>query len=287
LNDKDAYWFSHDSNASNDPDIIYMRSEYGWHGYGLYWAIVERLRDIAGYKYPLSRVHALAFDLHEENIEEFVLACIKKYTLFESDGAYFWSPSLIRRMAKREENKELRAEQARKAAAKRWGNEENGDNAAAMPQQCPSNADACAPAMHEECKVMPLIRQDNIRQDKTLEEERAREKWTNSRWPEDSLELSTWFAFEKGYGSFLPDIDKERNAVDQILHKARERGDPEPIIKGMMQKLLELKKTDDSKKGFWKRQPFLPSTLVSLWTRVWEEAKIDAEDQSDAEDITF
>ena len=114
-----------------------------------------------------------------------------------------------------------------------------------------------------------------------------REDVGSFRWPEDSLERCTWFAFEKTYGAIMPDIEKQRTAIDRIVFMARERGDPEPIVKGMMAKLLELKEGDNSKGGFWKRQPFLPSTLVSLWARVWEEAKIDAEDQADAEDIQF
>lgn len=106
-------------------------------------------------------------------------------------------------------------------------------------------------------------------------------------WENETVEKSTWFAFEKGYGSFLPDRDKEIDAVHKILHKAESRGDPGIIIPKMMAKFLELKKTDNSKKGFWKYQPFLPSALVSLWDRVWEVAKIDAEEQEEAEDIPF
>jgi len=34
---KEAYYFSHDSNARQDEKIIKLRMKLGWEGYGLYW----------------------------------------------------------------------------------------------------------------------------------------------------------------------------------------------------------------------------------------------------------
>ena len=34
-NEKDAYFFSHDCNARNDPKILALRSVYGAEGYGV------------------------------------------------------------------------------------------------------------------------------------------------------------------------------------------------------------------------------------------------------------
>jgi hypothetical protein len=42
---KDAYYFSHDTNARNDPKIAAMRQSYGVEGYGLYWIVVEMLAE--------------------------------------------------------------------------------------------------------------------------------------------------------------------------------------------------------------------------------------------------
>lgn len=36
-NEKDAYFFSHDCNARNDPKILALRSVYGAEGYGVYF----------------------------------------------------------------------------------------------------------------------------------------------------------------------------------------------------------------------------------------------------------
>jgi len=116
------------------------------------------------------------------------------------------------------------------------------------------------------------------------EDVRARKKAAAS-WPEGSLELATWFAFEKGYGTFMPDGSKQIDAINKLVFEARTRGDPKIILPKMMEKLLELKENDGTKHSFWRRQPFLPSTLVSLWARVWEEAKIDFQDQAEAEEV--
>jgi len=42
---KDAYYFSHDSNARHDPNICEMRLNYGMEGYGLYWVMIEMMRE--------------------------------------------------------------------------------------------------------------------------------------------------------------------------------------------------------------------------------------------------
>ena len=47
---KDAYYFSHDSNARNDEKIMAMRSVYGLPGYAMYFMIVEILREQSNYK---------------------------------------------------------------------------------------------------------------------------------------------------------------------------------------------------------------------------------------------
>lgn len=149
---KDAYYFSHDCNARNDPKILAMRSKYGSEGYGWYWMIIEILREQPEYKLENNKYLCitLAMQLQCDNnaVHGYVENCINEYKLFESDGKYFWSNSLIRRMSQ----KDSKSEKARRAANARWhkglstknsnGNndEKNNDNACAMPKQCGSNA---------------------------------------------------------------------------------------------------------------------------------------------------
>lgn len=120
---KDSAYFSHDSNARRDPKILALRSVYGMEGYGRFWAIVEMLREQPDFKLRIDNKYsykAIAMELEcsEEQAVQFVQECIHEFGLFESDGEYFWSNSLLRRM----QIKENRSKKARRAAMARWGN---------------------------------------------------------------------------------------------------------------------------------------------------------------------
>lgn len=143
---KEAYYFSHDSNARHDPKITAMRGVYGSEGYGWYWMIVEMMRESEGYKLDMQGKYvwnAFALQLHCEcnQIEQYVKDCINEFNLFESDGKYFWSPSLLRRMDIREQKSEIR----RKAAKARWDKEKQASdnhNEDANGMQMHSNSSA-------------------------------------------------------------------------------------------------------------------------------------------------
>jgi len=107
--------------------------QLGLEGYGIYWILVETLRDQPEYKYPLALLPALArrFNTTTEKITTVVM----KYGLFEvADNDFFFSDSLIRRMS----ILAIKRESQRAKALKRW----HGDDATAMPQECHGNADA-------------------------------------------------------------------------------------------------------------------------------------------------
>ena len=121
---KDAYYFSHDANASNDPKILSMRCDYGLEGYGMYWLIIEALRNEADYKLQLDKCtyRALAMQMHSkpDAIKKYIEDCINEYKLFCSDEENFWAESLLKRMGKLEDIRIKR----KAAAEKRWNNEE-------------------------------------------------------------------------------------------------------------------------------------------------------------------
>ena len=152
---KDAYYFSHDSNARHDPKILEMRAAYGAKGYGWYWMIIEILRDQEDYRIKVkSNVYAgLALDLNadKEELKQFITDCINEFELLESDGNYVWSNSLKQRM----EYLDRKREKARIAANKRWGNRHDitDDNVDAMQMQCDSNASKVKESKLNEIKV--------------------------------------------------------------------------------------------------------------------------------------
>lgn len=148
MGNKDAYYFSHDANALSDPKILAMRCDYGFESYGLYFAIIEMLRNEAEYKLPLNKTTFRAIKMQTgttiEDIEKYIQDCISEYIdnetgngLFVTDGKYFWSASLLRRMNKYEQIKQKRVE----AANSRWGNNQNrksGKNTKKMQNKCKS-----------------------------------------------------------------------------------------------------------------------------------------------------
>ena len=100
---KDAYYFSHDSNARNDQRLIKIRMKYGMEGYGVYFGIIEILREQSDYYLYKNEFTTIAYDLRvdEAMVEDIVL----NYGLFEIDGAEyppetFHSISLSKRMEK-------------------------------------------------------------------------------------------------------------------------------------------------------------------------------------------
>lgn len=96
---KDAYYFPHDTNAKDDPKIVMLIEQLGLEGYGIYWALIETLRDQPDYKYPLPLLPAIGrrYTTSGEKVE----TVVRNYGLFEIEGnEFFLSPSLSRRMEK-------------------------------------------------------------------------------------------------------------------------------------------------------------------------------------------
>ena len=57
---KDAFYFPHFSNARNDRKLRRLRKELGIEGYGIYFMVLEVLRDQEGFKYPLEDLDLLS-----------------------------------------------------------------------------------------------------------------------------------------------------------------------------------------------------------------------------------
>jgi hypothetical protein len=144
---KDAYYFSHDSNAHNDTKILSMVCDYGMKGYGMFWVMVENLREQGEYKlkHEKSTWKALSMQMQctVEEVKKYIEDCTHEYALFEmGEDLYFYSNSLNRRMDKYQDIKIKRAE----AANKRWS------NASAIQEGSKSNASA----LQNDAKEMKL-----------------------------------------------------------------------------------------------------------------------------------
>lgn len=92
-----AYWFKHDTNAKDDHKIMLLMDQLGLEGYGIFWVLIEVLREQDGYSYPLSMLPILS-KRYGSSAEKFKTVVLN-YGLFEVfEGDNFFSPSLCDRM---------------------------------------------------------------------------------------------------------------------------------------------------------------------------------------------
>ena len=142
---KDVYYFSHDVNASNDPKIVAMESEFGVISYAWWWKLIEKLASSEDYRLPFKKYTFIALDKelgilnenerplneNERPLNEnertffcsnksflFVNSLICDFELLECDDEYFWSSSLIRRQEERRSKFKKKQEQRRLAGIK-------------------------------------------------------------------------------------------------------------------------------------------------------------------------
>ncbi|MEG0285994.1 MAG: DUF4373 domain-containing protein [Vagococcus sp.] len=133
-------YFSHDSNARNSDKLLPVRMKYGAEGYGIYFMLLERLRDESEYM-SVKDYNMIAFDLRVDAgkiksiIEDFGLF------VFTENGEYFYSEGFMKRMEIKDAKSKKRSEAGKKGAKKRWGSQdnesdkENNSNAIAKPSK--------------------------------------------------------------------------------------------------------------------------------------------------------
>ena len=89
---KDAYFFPHYIGARNDNKIMRLRLKYGMEGYGIYFALLEVLREQSDHLYPLQDLDILSADIRVD--QQVVESIINDFGLFKKDKTNFWSPKL-------------------------------------------------------------------------------------------------------------------------------------------------------------------------------------------------
>lgn len=123
---KEANSFLHYAGARNDEAILKLRSRFGWEGYGLYFALLEMLREADNQE--LENEHCyLAFALHttEDKIRD-VLTYILELDLFKLEGNKFYSEGMKERVKAFEKKRETYRNNALKGKS---------SNSKAMAQQ--------------------------------------------------------------------------------------------------------------------------------------------------------
>ena len=107
---KDAYWLQHDSNARNDLKMVKLRKACGLEGVGLFWCVVEMLREANGYKLPIEDIESICYDLRTD---EKVFEKLFESGLLVKKNKIFFSESLLKRMERLDEIKNKRSESGR------------------------------------------------------------------------------------------------------------------------------------------------------------------------------
>ena len=99
---KKTSYFSHDSNARNDEKILAVRMRLGAEGYGIYFMLIERLRDESDYT-SVKDYNMIAFDLRVS--AEKVKSVVEDFGLFSftDNGKRFFSESFMERMQFKDE----------------------------------------------------------------------------------------------------------------------------------------------------------------------------------------
>ena len=126
---KDAFYFKHDSNARNDEKILALRRKFGMEGYGIYWCIIEKMRENADYRI-MADYTAISWDLRCK--ETTVQSVVEDFGLFDLEDGYITSNRLREDMRQWDERRAAYAEAGRRGMQSRWKkNEEQ------QPQQEP------------------------------------------------------------------------------------------------------------------------------------------------------
>jgi len=114
-------YFPHDSNARNSDKLIRLRMRHKAAGYGVYFMILERLREEPEYT-SVKDYNMIAFDLREDT--SLIKSVVEDFGLFvfTDDGKYFYSESFKQRMEIKDEQSRKKAEAGKKGLEKRWGN---------------------------------------------------------------------------------------------------------------------------------------------------------------------
>lgn len=118
---KVTYYFSHDCNARNDVKILKLRRKLGMEGYGIYWALIEMLREEETFTLQIKYIDEIAFSLSVD-IDK-LKEVINDFELFIIDEESFYSERLMRSMDKYHELKSKKSDAGKKGMNKRYKNE--------------------------------------------------------------------------------------------------------------------------------------------------------------------
>jgi len=131
-------YFPHKYHARTEESLVRLLQKHGWEGYGIYWAIVEKVYQNDGYLEP--DFECIAFDLRAD--EKMIKAVIEDFNLFQETKKGISSSEILENLKIRKE----KSSKAQESAKARWQKGGSGvrtqceRNATAIRPQCEGNA---------------------------------------------------------------------------------------------------------------------------------------------------
>ena len=130
---KNDQYFPHDATAGNNIKLMILIEAEGAKGYGVYWFLLEFLRQQTDYKGKLKMLDMLARRI--KTTRAIVKRIITEYGLFVVEDGLFFSPGLTERMQPLEHKRATKSEQCRRAAGSKWLKISKTDDAGALQEE--------------------------------------------------------------------------------------------------------------------------------------------------------
>ena len=224
---KEAYYFSHDSNARNDEKLLAVRMRFGAEGYGIYFMIIERLRDESD-NMSIKDYNTLAFDFRVS--ADKVKSVIEDFELFEftDDKKYFYSQRMLNNM----KIKNQKSEKARLSAEKRWNKSESNANA----MRTHSEGNAIKESKGKESKVKEIndvLPSDDEKENPEISIEKNPEtspKKRNDKVEKLDFQLLLEYLNEKTGRNYRVVPDKVKTKFHSLLKQGYEKKDIKTAI---------------------------------------------------------
>jgi len=117
------HWFKHDYSARNDEKILELRAEYGWEGYGIFFALVETMCETETGCIDTDRIGGLSvgFSLPKDKLLAFIEFCVNIELLYEDEDGLIRNDRVVAHL----DHMNTLKEAGKKGANKRWKDHKN------------------------------------------------------------------------------------------------------------------------------------------------------------------
>lgn len=212
--EKEAFYFPHFCNARHDRKIRRLRKELGVEGYGIYFMLLEILREQQDLMYPMEDMDLLAEEFGVSEAKVRVVIC--NYQLFEVDEAEkFFSPKMLVYLEPYFRMKEQRKIAGQKSAEKRMLNDRS-----TTVQQSKGKEKKVNEIKEEESKVSfsemlsPYIQDleneyDNFFSYWTEKNSKGKERWECEKFFDISRRIKTWMGNKSKFNQNGNSNDKQ------------------------------------------------------------------------------